>query len=526
MTNDDFFEALEPIVKAPEGVKTLRGLILELAASAELISAQEDVELYRLGDLVEFNRGGLVQAVEIPSGAWVLDLEDVEKDTGRILDHVSLEERATTSAKAQFRSGDVLYGKLRPYLNKVVVADADGCCTTEIIVLTPDERMLPSYLSIVLRSPRFVEWANSVTHGVKMPRLGTRLLSEAQVPVVSRSQQDRIVKRVDELMAMFDRLESEQERAEELRLATAKSTFAAIVESATADRSEALRLLGENLEGVLQPGTNAPAVVDELRRTIRRLAFSGSLSAEGTVDGKAEVRGLLSGLKSDALDEGRSQRRRKRHSQVDAPPDRSDFVGMPDDWELVRLADVANVVRGVSYSKDEVSSAPTPGSIPVLRANNIQTSLVLSGLVYVRAHRISESQLAEPGDIVICLSSGSASLVGKSAIVGSDASGYSIGAFCALIKPLAFASYLAAAFQSGVMTEQLVGAGRGIGINNLRIEDLRSAVVPIPPTREQSRLVSMVGALISDCDELAHALSEERELARALGESVSDSLRT
>jgi type I restriction enzyme, S subunit len=91
----------------------------------------------RLGDVVDYGAAQKAEPDEISADAWVLELEDIEKDTSKVLQRVTFAQRQSKSTKNRFAVGDVLYGKLRPYLNKVVRADQDGYCSTEIVPLSP-----------------------------------------------------------------------------------------------------------------------------------------------------------------------------------------------------------------------------------------------------------------------------------------------------------------------------------------------------------------------------------------------------
>jgi len=100
----------------------------------------------RLAEVVDYSAAPKVTPENIDDDSWLLDLEDIEKDSSRILRRVSFRDRQSKSTKARFRKGDVLYGKLRPYLNKVVVADQEGYCTTEIVPLRCSEDLSPHFL--------------------------------------------------------------------------------------------------------------------------------------------------------------------------------------------------------------------------------------------------------------------------------------------------------------------------------------------------------------------------------------------
>ena len=105
-------------------------------------------EWVRLGEIVNYIGAPKVTSKSIPDNAWLLELEDIEKDTSRIIQRLKFKERLSKSTKAKFDRGDVLYGKLRPYLNKVVVADENGFCTTEILPLKPYFGIFPEYLTL------------------------------------------------------------------------------------------------------------------------------------------------------------------------------------------------------------------------------------------------------------------------------------------------------------------------------------------------------------------------------------------
>ena len=86
-----------------------------------------------LGEICDYGNCINVATVDIDDSAWILDLEDIEKDTGIVLQKVRKAKRNSISTKHLFHKGQVLYSKLRPYLNKVVLADEDGYCTSEIL---------------------------------------------------------------------------------------------------------------------------------------------------------------------------------------------------------------------------------------------------------------------------------------------------------------------------------------------------------------------------------------------------------
>ena len=147
----------------------------------------------RLSALCDYGSCQSLDSEVIPEDAWVLDLEDIEKETGRLLCRITKRDRPSASSKHVFRKGNVLYSKLRTYLNKVLVADQDGYCTSEILPLDFGKNVLPEYARSVLMSRMFLDYTAQCGYGVKMPRLGTEDGRKAFFPLPPLREQARIV---------------------------------------------------------------------------------------------------------------------------------------------------------------------------------------------------------------------------------------------------------------------------------------------------------------------------------------------
>ncbi len=103
---------------------------------------------------------------------WLLNLDMVESQTGQILEKVLLSPTEIGNSTTTFNEENVLYSKLRPYLNKVVIPDEPGYCTSELVPLLPDKDKLNRvFLAYLLRSKFFVEYINARVAGAKMPRV-------------------------------------------------------------------------------------------------------------------------------------------------------------------------------------------------------------------------------------------------------------------------------------------------------------------------------------------------------------------
>ena len=129
---------------------------------------------------------------------WGLNLDQIESGTGKILEKnmTALSELGTSTYP--FAAGTVLYSKLRPYLNKVIVAEDDGYATTELVPLRCDlNNVFPDYLAYYLRSPEFLSFANTVVAGAKMPRMVMSEFWNYEVPLPPLPEQRRIAAILD-----------------------------------------------------------------------------------------------------------------------------------------------------------------------------------------------------------------------------------------------------------------------------------------------------------------------------------------
>jgi len=129
---------------------------------------------------------------------WGLNLDQIESGTGKVLKKNLVAISELGPSTFSFIAGTVLYSKLRPYLNKVLVADDDGYATTELVPLRCDPTLvLPTYLAYYLRSPEFLSFANTVVAGAKMPRMVMSEFWRYDIPLPPLSEQHRIAAILD-----------------------------------------------------------------------------------------------------------------------------------------------------------------------------------------------------------------------------------------------------------------------------------------------------------------------------------------
>ena len=183
----------EEIVEKLNAVSRLIALRIEQLAKLDQLVKSRFIELFGLP--VSNSKGWntekmreVAPAVNYSGGfedtVWLLNLDMVEAQTGRILDYLYVNEEEVGNSTCTFDTTNVLYSKLRPYLNKVVIPDRCGYATSELIPLKPNSMKLErAYLAFMLRSDEFVNMINEKVAGAKMPRVSMSDFREFDVPV-------------------------------------------------------------------------------------------------------------------------------------------------------------------------------------------------------------------------------------------------------------------------------------------------------------------------------------------------------
>lgn len=128
-------------------------------------------------------------------------LEHIEKDSG-IIGYSYVTD--VKSLKSVFHAGQILYGRLRPYLNKHDVATFDGVCSTDILVFQSSKAILPKYINFFLSQRDFIEYAISNSKGINLPRVSEMAVSKAFCPLPPLAEQQWIVERIERLYAKLD----------------------------------------------------------------------------------------------------------------------------------------------------------------------------------------------------------------------------------------------------------------------------------------------------------------------------------
>jgi type I restriction enzyme S subunit len=567
MTNAQFLQQFGHFIDAPNGIRKLREMILQLAVQGKLVDQSpadesghelleninsKKLELLkakaiktgkklpppsndelpftlpdtwawaRLGHVTNYGSTDKAEAKDVTEDTWVLELEDVEKSTSRLWRRTTFKARQFKSSKNRFDKGDVIYGKLRPYLDKVLVADRSGVCTTEMIPIRGYHAIKPEYLRWYLKSPYFIQYANSSTHGMNLPRMGTDKARMALCPIPPLAEQHRIVAKVDELMTLCDQLEAERNAREATHQRLIRAVHHPLTEADDANATSGIDSLAawHRIRDNFADLYTTLDSVQALRQTILQLAVQGKLVSQDTNDEPAETflhrtkEKKLQMLKDDVIKKGKAL----PSLDISNIP-----YELPEGWEWTSFDDIVNIVGGVT--KGRKLKGRTTGSFPYLRVANVQRGWL--NLAQIKEIEIPLDELEKyslkEGDLLIT-EGGDWDKVGRTAIWHEEISPclHQNHVFRArVIDDTTSRHYLMLYLNSKVSRDYFAGSSKQTtNLASINMTQLRSAPMPVPPTAEQHRIVAKVDELMTLCDQLEANIREKNDTATRYAEAV------
>ena len=168
---------------------------------------------YKLNDIAPIKQG----VVLAEDKYWLLNLDMVESNTGKIIDYLYVPKEEIGASTVTFDTDNVLYSKLRPYLNKVVLPDRPGYATSEMLPMRPNIDIITrEYLTYFLRSPHFVSYINEKTSGAKMPRANSSDLKAVEIECPTINEQKRITEIFDEVISIIQLRQKELSKLDDL----------------------------------------------------------------------------------------------------------------------------------------------------------------------------------------------------------------------------------------------------------------------------------------------------------------------
>lgn len=410
-----------------------------------------------------------------------------------------------------FADGDVALAKITPCFENSKAAvfrgliNGLGAGTTELHVARPlGNAVNPYYLILFLKSPRFlIEGEKVMTGSAGQKRVPKDYFSSTPLPLPPTEEQHRIVQKVDELMALCDRLEqqtSDQIAAHDILVDTLLGTLT---------QSQNATELAENwtrLAAHFDTLFTTEQSIDKLKQTILQLAVMGRLVEQNARDEPAkELLQRIAEARARLVAEG-TIKKQKRLAEID---DTEKLFHVPNGWHWVRFGDICAI-------KGELVR---PEKFPELR--QIAPDCIEKGTGLITENRtVRESGVKGPnsrffaGQIVyskIRPSLSKAVLVDFDGLCSADM--YPIDAFID-------SKFLLKEILSEVFLQQVRVAENRIKMPKLNQESLKNFVLPIPPLPEQQRIVQKIDELMALCDQLKKRLNQASETRCQLAETI------
>ncbi|MDA5557684.1 restriction endonuclease subunit S [Shimia sp. MMG029] len=545
MNVERLLEVYGQISEAPDAIARLRRFVLDLAVRGKLVEqdaedepASEllvriDRERKRLHSLSEIKKPKKLPPIdiapfdlpsswvwarmrdvtsdrgqEIPSAQFTyIDVSAIDKEAGVVSDPKVLErDEAPSRARKIARKGDVIYSCVRPYLLNVAVITEDfepsPIASTAFAILNGYNLVLPWYLWIALRSPFMVECVERDQRGQAYPAINDKDFSLLPLPLPPLTEQHRIVDRVNELMALCDRLEEARVAREETRnkLTAASLTRLTAPETSTDEFPAHAQFALDALPSL----TSRPDQIKSLRQTILNLAVRGKLVEQDPKDEPASV--SLAKI-AEARDADAS--RKSKRARGLPPASDTEASELPIGWAGVRLSDIAVSMR---YGTSTKCGADT-SLVPVLRIPNVSLGEVtLDDMKFGPLNEREQADLAlAAGDLLMIRSNGSLDIVGRSAVVPIEADGMAFAGYLVRLRTdvkHVNTKYVWMAMNSQLIRDQIEKPIRSaVGLKNVNLTEFGNLSFWLPPLAEQHRIVAKVDALMTLCDRLEVALT-------------------
>ncbi|CNJ72474.1 Type I restriction enzyme EcoKI specificity protein (S protein) [Streptococcus agalactiae] len=399
---------------------------------------------------------------KIPNYSWVLDMEDIEKETGRLVrKNYKTEKSSYKSNKVYFSKDTVLYAKLRPNLKKVIISDEDGFATTELIPIKIFGGISAEYMRYCMISPSYYFNIIKSVYGVKMPRVNATFLNSTLLPLPPLSEQKRIVEQIERALEKVDAYSESYNKLQEL------------------DKS----------------------FPDKLKKSILQYAMQGKLVPQDPNDEPVEV--LLEKIQAEKqklYEEGKLKKKDLAEIVVTKGDDNSPYGKIPKNWSLswewVRLGNISSLNFFSSISGDKI-----PNDSWVLDMEDIEkeTGRLVRKNYKTEKSSYKSNKISFSKDTILY-----AKLrPNLKKVIISDENGF---ATTELLPIKVFGNisldYIRYCMISPFYYFNIIQSVYGVKMPRVSSGFLNSTLLPLPPLTEQQRIVSKISQVFSVIESL------------------------
>lgn len=545
------------------GIKKLRELILELAIRGKLVAqnpndeparellkktvAQKEVllsqgKIKKSRKLGETNNGEV--PFELPIGwEWVLidqlghdlgqekpnstfsyiDVGCIDKANGVIKEPGVLNaEDAPSRARKLVKRGCILYSTVRPYLLNIAVVEEDifpkPIASTAFAVIQPFDGINSSYIYRYLRSPTFVSYVESVQTGVAYPAINDKQFYSGLFPLPPQEEQDRIVAKVDELMALCDQLESQTEASIEAHQTLVKSLLETLT---NAKNAEELNENWQRISAHFDVLFTTEDSIDQLKQTILQLAVMGKLVKQDPNDEPASKLLERIAAEREQLIKDKKIKKVKVNKQIENTAFPFDA---PKGWQSIYCEEAADPQSVITYGI--LKPVWKSDGVPTLRIQDMVNGNISDKNVGYcceeRASKFEKTKLKK-GDLLIAKDGAT---LGKTAFVPEHFEGGNITQHVLRFSISRFldAEFIRLVIDSPIGQQFMKGETKGVALPGVNVGDFRKMVIMLPPLSEQKRIVSKVQKLTELLTALSHKISQSTKTKEQVSSSMLNAI--
>ena len=554
MNTETFFQQFELLADAPNGIAKLRELILQLAVQGKLVPQNPDDEpadvllerikaekerlvkerkirntktdsninidvlielpdkwaLCQIGDFAIIQGGKrlpkgttfsktvtphiYIRVTNMKNGTLIKDnLKYIDSEIYNAIEKYIIEKEDIYVTIAG-TIGEV--GEVPDFFNKMNLTEN----AAKIVFRELDK----TYLILALNSNFVQKQFTEKTNQQAQSKLALKRIANTLIPLPPLAEQHRIVEKVNRLMELCDKLETQQQQqhTKTLQLATVATS-----RLTSAKTPEAFKQHWQNISKNFDLIYSTPENIKQLRQTILQLAVMGKLVPQNPDDEPASV--LLAKIKAEKeklIKEGKIKKSKKLKAIAS---DEMPF-DLPNSWIFTNIGELAQSLR---YGTSKKCNYEVEGN-PVLRIPNLlDGGIDTSDLKFAG---LSESELNElkvlKDDLLMIRSNGSKSLVGRTSVLREDLDNYAYAGYLVrirLLRKYISSIYLHLVLESKYIRDQIeIPVRTTTGVKNINSTEISNLVIPLPPLAEQHRIVAKVNQLMTYCDELEAKLTQ------------------
>ena len=400
----------------------------------------------RLGEITDYGQGKQVRQKNIPQNSLIIEMEDIEKEKFKLL--IKNYNRVPKSSKNAFKKGDILYGKLRPYLKKIIIADEDGYCSTEIIPFNGFAKINNDYLKYCLASPPVDYLVNAITHGMDMPRLGTQNARNILIPLPPLAEQRRIVEKLDKILPQLEQLQADENELHALQVAFPSRMQASLLQAA---------IEGKLTQQVPKADGDARDLLAQIQAEKQRLIDAKEIKREKTLP--------------DITDD-------------EIPFD------IPDNWVWVRLGDISLIQTGSTPSKNDKSNYGT--EFPFFKPSDLSQEMnIIEASEYLSVKGKIKARVAKANSILV----NGIGKIGKVGLLRTDgAFNQQMHSITPYIESMSLLIYYF--IQAEFVQETMKTSSSQTTLPILNKSKFESLIIPLPPLAEQRRIVAKLDEIL------------------------------